>query len=152
MLMMHVWAVALDLLLALLLVTVWYVAFLRYNRGRAKQLLRWIAAASGREGKIVSLRWITGSRFLLQLEFPGESFHNAHIRVQLKPREMPLSWLLSRLKGWEETLTFEADLNCPPAFNLQVCNYRWRRIPASSREPQAAVLYRTGPVVLTTRG
>jgi hypothetical protein len=41
------------------------------------------------------------------------------------PREMPLSWIISRLKKRHETLTFEANLLCPPGFNLEVQNQRW---------------------------
>jgi hypothetical protein len=151
--MMHVLAAAGDLLIALALVTIWYLWFLRYNRQRAQQLLHWICAACGREGKVVYVRWVTGSRFHLRLQLPAEDFRDAHIKVQLLPREMPLNWLLSRLQRRGELLTFEADLTYPPAFNLEVHNYRWRKRPGYGRRgADAAVLVRSGPVVLTTRG
>jgi hypothetical protein len=150
---MQVWAVAADVLIALVLVAGWYVGFLRYNRKKAQQLLRWICAATGSEGMVAYVRWVSASCFHLKLQFPADDFREAHIKVQLLPREMPLYWLLSRLRHRQEALTFEADLNCAPVFNLEVRNYRWRK-RAASRPPhsEAMMLVRTGPVVLTTRG
>lgn len=147
---MPVWAVAADVLIALVLVTVWYIGFLRYNRKKAQQLLRWMCAASGREGMVAYVRWASASRFHVKLQFPAEDFREAHIKVQLLPREMPLRWLLSRLRNRQEALTFEADLNCAPVFNLEVRNYRWKKRCGGIR--QVDVVARTGPVVLTTRG
>ena len=47
-----------------------------------------------------------------------------------------LEWLISRWRCQQETLTFEADLDCPPAFNLEVNNYRWqRKLPRRSMSP-----------------
>jgi hypothetical protein len=151
--MMQVWAVAADVLIALSLVTIWYLGFLRYNRKKAQRLLHWMCTASGREGMVACVRWVSPSCFHLRLQFSAEDFREAHIKVQLLPREMPVSWLLSRWRGRQEALTFEADLTCPPAFNLEVRNYRWRKRGARQiGEAENLVLVRTGPVVLTTRG
>jgi hypothetical protein len=151
--MMQAWTVAGDVLIALALVTLWYLGFVRYNRKKAQQLLHWICGASGREGMVVCVRWISASCFHLRLQFPAEDFREAHFKVQLLPREMPINWLLSRWRGRQEALTFEADLAYPPSFNLEVHNYRWRkRQPGRFRQSDALVLVRTGPMVLTTRG
>jgi hypothetical protein len=149
--MMQVWAVAADVLIALVLVSLWYFGFVRYNRKKAEQLLHWICAAGGYEGKVACVRWISASCFHLQLQFPAEDFREAHMKVQLLPREMPLNWLICHLRGRQEALTFEADLNCAPAFNLEVHNYRWRK-RGEFRASDGAMVARTGPVVLTTRG
>jgi hypothetical protein len=148
---MQVWAVAADVLIALVLVTLWYFGFVRYNRKKAEQLLHWICAAGGREAKVGCVRWISASCFHLQLQFPAEDFREAHMKVQLLPREMPLYWLIGYLRGRQEALTFEADLTCAPAFNLEVHNYRWRK-RGEFHASDGAMVVRTGPVVLTTRG
>lgn len=150
---MQVWAVAADVLVAFVLVIAWYLGFLRYNRKKAQQLWRWICTGSGREGTVAYVRWASASCFYLKLQFPAEDFREAYIKVQLLPREMPLNWLLSRLRGREEALTFEADLNCAPGFNLEVRNYRWRkRSRGRLGRSNTMMAVRTGPVVLTTRG
>lgn len=150
---MQPWAIGADVLIALAVVTIWYLALLSYNRRKAQQLLHWICAASGCDGRVVCMRWSSASCFHLKLQFSAEDFREAHIKVQLQPRELPLHWLLSRLHGRQEALTFEADLAYPPAFNLEVHNYRWRKRQARRiRQADSLVLVRTGPVVLTTRG
>lgn len=150
---MQVWAIGVDVLIALAAVALWYLGLLWYNRRRALHLLQWICAASGPEGRVVCLRWISASCFRLKLQFLAEDFREAHLKVQLQPREMPLHWLVRRMQGRQEALTFEANLACPPSFNLEVHNYRWRKRHARSlRRADAMVLVRTGPVVLTTRG
>src|SRR5579864_3363445 len=152
-LLMQVWAVTADVLIALAVITVWYIGFLRYNRKKAHQLLRWICGAGGRGGMVAYVRWVSASCFHLMLQFPADDFREAHIKVQLLPREMPLYWLLSRLRNRQEELIFEADLNCAPMFNLQVRNYRWKKREATRRgQSDRVALVRTGPVVLTTRG
>jgi hypothetical protein len=151
--MMQLWAVAADVLIALLLVTIWYLGFLRYNRKKAQKLLHWMCAASEREGMVACVRWVSPSCFHLRLRFSAEGFREAHMKVQLLPREMPVSWLFSRWRGRQEALIFEADLACPPAFNLEVHNYRWRERAATRiQHSDSLTLVRTGPVVLTTRG
>jgi hypothetical protein len=102
---------------------------------------------------VACVRWSSASCFHLRLQFSGEDFREAHMKVQLLPREMPVSWLLRRWQGRQEVLTFEADLAYPPTFNLEVRNYRWRKRGSGHIAPSdALVLVRTGPVVLTTRG
>ena len=102
---------------------------------------------------MVYVRWISPSLFYLKLQFACRYFRDARLRVQLFPREMPLSWLLSRFNGQHETVTFEADLDCPPAFNLEVRNYCWNGPydRKSLPEMEGVTLLRTGAVVLTTR-
>lgn len=148
---MQAWALAADVLIALVLVTLWYFGFVRYNRKKAEQLLHWICAAGGREAKVGCVRWISASCFHLQLQFPAEDFREAHMKVQLLPREMPLHWLISYLRGRQEALTFEANLHCAPAFNLEVRNYRWKK-RGEFHTSECAMVVRSGPVVLTTRG
>jgi hypothetical protein len=147
---MPLWAVIADVLAAVLLVLLWYFGFLRYNRRRAQRVLGWICASGAGRDRIVSVRWISPSRFYLKLHFPSHYFRDARFRVHLLPREMPLNWLLSRIRGEQEVLTFEADLDCPPAFNLEVHNYCWSKLPRSSLNDDVTIV-RTGPVVLTTR-
>ena len=153
-LLMPPWFAALDLLIAIAFLAVWYFYFLRYNRKKAKNILQWIGAVSAGHASVLSVRWDTRSRFQVKLQFRSHGFHNGRMAVQLLPREIPLKWLLSRYHGQQETLTFEADLDCAPAFSLEVHNYRWKNKPSrkTAFQPGRLQLVRTGPVVLTTRG
>jgi hypothetical protein len=61
--------------------------------------------------------------------------------------------MLSHWRKQKETLTFEADLDCRPAFRLEVMNHRWCGHSSGKRtdDDRAWEISRPGPVVLTTR-
>ncbi len=150
---MLVRVIAIDVLAVALLVLAWYFWFLRFNRRRAVEVLRWIEGAFNGHGQIASVRWASGSRFDVQMRLAPAMFRQASLVVQLFPRELPVSWVLSRIRKQQETLTFQADLDSAPSFNLEVHNHRWygrtrRRFPTKSQE---WVLEQAGPFVLTTR-
>jgi hypothetical protein len=142
-----------DAIGASLVLAIWYVAFARYNRQRGASALRWIQLACRGRGKVTETRWFGSSRLQARLHFASRWFENARLTVSLRPRPLPVHWLLSYYHKQKETLTFEADLDFPPGFQLEVLNHRWcgkshRGDELSSKEWE---LYRPGPVVLTTR-
>jgi len=115
--------VVIYVVVAAILVAIWYGVTLRYNRRRGRKVLRWIETAFAGHGKVVGVHWMAASRFHAQLRLSHHVFQNASVIVQLTP--MPLNWLTARLRNQPETLTFEADLDFPPDFNLEVRNHRW---------------------------
>ncbi|MFB3813739.1 MAG: hypothetical protein ACE14L_06465 [Terriglobales bacterium] len=142
-----------DVLAGALLVVIWYCCFVRYNRRRGLQVLRWIEHAFRGHAQVAGLHWFSPSRFSVQMRLAPSLFHHASAIVQLIPRELPVSWLAARIRKQQETLTFQADLDGAPSFNLEVHNHRWygrtrRRLPTKSR---SWMLEQAGPFVLTTR-
>lgn len=131
----------------------WYWIAIRKTRQRAVEVVQWLQSALSGQGQVTGIRWISSSRFRVPLRLKHGLFHRACIVVEFIPREVPLNWLLSRLNGRQETMTFQADLDLPPAFSLHVRNFRWfarssRRTPSNRagwRFEQAA------PVVISTR-
>jgi hypothetical protein len=107
------------------LIAAWYGVSLRYNRRRGRQVLRRIETAFAGHGKVIGVHWTAPSRFYAQLRLSASVFQHASVVVQLTPRELPLTWVLTRLRRQQETLTFEADLDFPPDFQLDVQNHRW---------------------------
>jgi hypothetical protein len=144
-------------LLSLLTVAVvcasWYWIALRHNRRRALQVLRWIEVAVAGQGQASGIRWMARSRFKVPLRLHCGVFHRAWLLVDLTPCEMPLRWLLSKTRGRNEVLTFQADLDLPPSFSMEVHNLRW--FARSSRKSPARrtswSVERTGPFVISTR-
>ena len=99
------------------------------------------------------MAWENASRFRVRLELVTAMFRQASLVVQLSPRQHPLSWLMKQIRRQSETLTFQADLDSAPSFNLEVHNYRWygrsrRRLSSESHNWE---LHQTTPFVLTTR-
>src|SRR5437588_8862710 len=118
-------AFTICLSVALALLTAWYAAFSQYNRRRARQVLRWIEAAFAGHGKVAGVHWQGPGEFHARLQLsPNAWFLCASVLVRLAPRELPLRWIKSGLHGEPEVLTFEADLDVPPAHELEVHHHR----------------------------
>ena len=144
---------AIDLVLGVVFIAAWYLVFLRHNRRRAIDVLRWIERAFAGHGTVAGVQWLAASRFRVRLKIPSGVFRHAVLVVQLMPREMPVNWLLTRIRRQRETLTFEADLDYPPTFSLEVHNHRWvgktaKRFPKRTQNWETEY---AGPFVLTTR-
>lgn len=141
------------LLVSVITCVVWRWLFQRRNRRKALQVLRWIEAALAEHGHVAGIRWLAASRFKVPLRLTTGVFRRAWIMVELSPSQMPIHWLLSKLNHRQDTITFEADLDCPPSFSLEVHNFRW--FARSSRKVSAGTgnwtFEQTGPFIISTR-
>ncbi len=144
--------VLIDVVVGAVLVLAWYLWFRRQNRRKSMQVLHRIKTTFAGHAQILGVRWAGASKFSIRLRVLSSLFQHASVLVELHPRELPLNWLWARFRRRKETFTFEADLECPPAFNLQVLNHRWcartRHFP--KKQGRVAVEHCT-PFVLTTR-
>jgi len=145
--------VAIVSLAGLLFLVVWYFWFIRSNRRRAEEILHWVNRAFDGHGEAATVQWIGASRFFISMHAPPSLFIRTSLMVKLRPRENPIAWFLSRIRHEQECLTFQADLDSAPCFNLEVHNHTWygrtrRRFPGRS---QNWVMEQAGPYVLTTR-
>jgi hypothetical protein len=142
-----------DTVTAALLVAVWYFWMRRRNHQRSVEITAWVETALAGYGMLSGVRWRGPSQFRLDLRLWNSGFRRAWLTVELEPREMPLNWIMARMRRHAETATFCAELDCPPAMNLHVHNHRWcgrtrRARPASLSSLQFESL---GPVMITTR-
>ena len=142
-----------DVVCAIAALGLWYVLFAAYNRRRGAEALRWVQSACAGKGRILDSRWLNSYRLCARLHFPSRSFENAHVTMKFRPRPLPVHWILNRVRKQKETLTFEADLDCRPAFRLEVMNHRWcgHSNGKASDDTRHWEISRPGPVVLTTR-
>src|SRR5437764_8153749 len=99
---------------ALLLVALWYCYFVRQNRRRSLEALLWVETALGGHGRVVGVHWVAPSRLHAQLRLAPGIFQNASVALHMAPREVPLAWLLARIRRRAELVVFEADLDMPP--------------------------------------
>ena len=66
---------------------------------------------------------------------------------------MPLTWLLNKIRKRQDLLVFQADLDMPPAFSLDVHNLRWFA-RSSRKEPLSDIQWKfeqAAPFVISTR-
>jgi len=141
----------LDSLTAAAFLAIWYFCFFRINRRKGRAALHWVEAACSGKGSIIASQWLSASRLRAQVSFTSHWFEHAQVTVRLRPRPLPFHWLASLWRKQKETLTFEADLDFVPAFNLEVWRHRWITHPRSSERTRNWMVTRPGPVVLTTR-
>jgi hypothetical protein len=114
-----------SLSLGILIVAVWYWAFLHFNRRRAVLVLRWLEGAIVAHGQISGVEWVSPSHFRARLHLPGCAFRQPSLDARFAPREMPVKWALWRWHRRQETLTFEANLTCPPRHGVEIGRTRW---------------------------
>ena len=146
--------VLIDLVVAGVLLLLWYGWFMSYNRRRGAALLHWVQAACLGKGRVLDPHWKAGgSQLKATLRLSSRWFEDARITVHLQPRPFPVQWFLSRWRKQSETLTFEADMGFPPGFHLDVIRRRWSGHSAKkvAKETRTWTLSRPGPVVLTTK-
>jgi hypothetical protein len=135
------------------LMTVWYICFVSYNHRRGWKALRWVEAACTGRGEVVESHWVGTSRLQARLRFASHWVEDARVTVRLLPRPVAPRWFLSLWRKQQETLTFEADLDCAPGFNLEVFRHRWltHNSPGQDTGARNWILSHPGPVILTTR-
>jgi hypothetical protein len=131
----------------------WYCLALRRKHHRANEVLRWIQSALAGRGHVLGIAWISSSRFRVPLRLPCGVFHKAWVLVELQSQLTPLQWIVSKMRGRRDVLTFQADLDCPPGFSLHVQTVRW-----FARSSRKAAIHQPGwkfehlpPVMISTR-
>jgi hypothetical protein len=134
-------------------VVLWYVFFVRYNGRQGDRILEWIHAALAGKGRLVGVRWLGPSIFHVAVGLDTSLFQYPALIVRLIPRENPLRWLQHRWRGDPAHITFEADLDVPPSFNLEVGQHRWsgRSSPDISSDPEGWKFEQVTPLILTSR-
>jgi hypothetical protein len=116
---------AVDTLTAVLLLAAWYWWFRRANRHRSVQILRWIEQAFSGHGSLSRVRWHGASSFYVDLRLCPSVFRRASLAVHLEPRQLPLAWLLNRVRKRKETVIFKAELDHGPSRNLHIQKHYW---------------------------
>src|SRR5882672_10142116 len=143
-----------DGLVAAVFLISWYLVFTRYNQRKGANALRWVEAACSGKARIVDAHWAGVSLLVAHLRFAAHWFENAQVTVRLSPRPLPPRWLVSLWRKQKETLTFEADLDYKPGFQLELFRHRWvtqKRAGGFRPTSKNWMITRPGPVVLTTR-
>src|SRR5437660_12631558 len=99
------------LLIGALFSGVWYWLSIRHNRRKAVQVLRWIEAALAGQGHVVGIRWLAPSRFRVPLRLTSGVFNRSWVSVELTPCEMPLRWVLSKIRTQPAAMIVTAGLS-----------------------------------------
>jgi hypothetical protein len=142
-----------SLIAAAALCVTWYCVSVRRKRRKAREVLRWIQSSLAGRGHVVGISWVSSSRFRVPLRLTCGVFQRAWVLVELNAQQTPIQWAFSKIKGSREVLRFQADLDCPPTFSLQMQNFRWfaRSSRKSSIERPGWQFERLPTVMISTR-
>ena len=142
-----------TLVAVIALFVTWYVVSLRRKREKAREILRWIQASLVGRGHVVGISWMGASRFRVPLRLTCGVFRRAWMLVEMRTQETPVHWLIHKINSPQEVITFQADLDSPPAFSLQMQNFRWyaRSSPKTEIEHTGWQFERLPSVMITTK-
>jgi hypothetical protein len=131
----------------------WYAVSLRRKREKAREILRWIQASLAGRGHVVGISWTAASRFRVPLRLTCGVFRRAWVLVEMRTQETPAHWLIQKISNPQEVITFQADLDAPPMFSLQMQNFRWfaRSSPKTAIENAGWQFERLPSVMITTK-
>src|SRR6476660_7034743 len=131
----------------------WYAVSLRRKREKAREILRWIQASLAGRGHVVGISWTTASSFRVPLRLTCGVFRRAWVLVEMRTQETPAHWLIQKISNPQELITFQADLDAPPMFSLQMQNFRWfaRSSPKTAIENSGWQFERLPSVMITTK-
>jgi hypothetical protein len=141
------------LIAVLALGATWHNVSVRRKQQKAKEVVRWIQTSLAGRGHVAGVSWITSSSFRVPLRLTCDVFQHAWVMVELHTLQNPVLWIFNKVMGKRELLTFQADLDFPPAFSLQVQNFRW-----FARSSRKASIHRPGwrfehlpPMMISTK-
>jgi hypothetical protein len=142
-----------DAVGAAVLLGAWFFYFTRYNHRKGAVALRWVESACSNKGRLLDVRWLGVTLLQARFGFASHWFDNVRVTIRLQPRPIPFKWFVSVWHRQKETLTFEADLDYAPSFQLDVFRHRWlsKRHSNLAIESRDWSVSRPGPVILTTR-
>lgn len=142
-----------TLVAVIALFVTWYVVSLRRKREKAREILRWIQASLAGRGHVVGISWTAASRFRVPLRLTCGVFRRAWVLVEMRTQVTPAHWLLQKISNPQEVITFQADLDSPPTFSLQMQNFRWyaRSSPKTEMEHTGWQFERLPSVMITTK-
>jgi hypothetical protein len=110
------------LVIALLVVLLWFVFGTQRNVQRGNRLLHWLQTGLPVLGKRTTLRWLGSSAAELKLSEPHEPLRHAEVVVVLEPRDVSLLWGWARAHRRRDFLILRAELAHPPDFELEVAD------------------------------
>jgi hypothetical protein len=92
------------------------------NKGRAVQILYWIEQFLCGHGHVTGIKWVSKQEFEVPLRLVSNVFKGASVRVKIAQASVP--WRKPE-HAETETVTFHADLDYRPSFNVELNNMRW---------------------------
>jgi len=116
------------------LVVGWFAAGTHLNVRKGHDALRWLQDGLPVVGEKTTVRWLGSSAVELKIPEAKSPFRSAEVMVVLEPRDVPLIWWFSRLRGRRDLFIFRAALAPRPRYEFAVLDpTSWLGRPAEAR-------------------
>lgn len=102
------------LVVALIVVMLWFAIGTQRNVRRGNDLLRWLQHGLPLLGPRTTVRWLGSSVVELRIAAANPPFRDAKLLVVLEPRDLGALWALARRRGRRDFIVLRADLLHPP--------------------------------------
>jgi len=112
------------LILAVLVVLLWFALGTGRNIRKGNLLLRWLQGGLPLLGRRTTLRWLGSSAVRLEIVDPRPPFREAEVVVVLEPRDVGLLWAWARARRRRDFLIVRARLERSPRFELVAADLR----------------------------
>ncbi len=107
-------------IIVVLLVVGWFAVGTHLNVRKGESALTWLQEGLPLLGEKTTLRWLGSSAVELKIESARAPFHSAQVMVLLEPRDVPLIWWFSRLRGRRDLFIFRGELRANPRREFEV--------------------------------
>jgi len=110
------------LVLAVVVVLLWFALGTGRNIRKGNELLRWLQGGLPLLGRRTTLRWLGSSAVRLEIVDPVAPFREAEVVVVLEPRDVGVLWAWARAHRRRDFLIVRARLERAPRFELEVAD------------------------------
>jgi len=100
----------------------WFGIGTYWNVRQGHQTLRWMRPALALLGEEITWRWLGSAAIELKLAEAQDPFRVAEVVVAFEPRDVPVLWWWSRVRGRRDLLILRGRLRHPPRFELEILN------------------------------
>jgi hypothetical protein len=122
-----------TLLVALVVVLLWFAVGTQQNIRRGNRMLGWLQDGLPLLGRRTTLRWLGSSAARLGIAEANDPFREAEVVVVLEPRDVGILWAWGRARRRRDFVILRGTLGAAPSFELEALDSRgWtgRRRPA----------------------
>jgi len=112
------------LIIALIVILVWFVVGTQRNIRKGNDLLRWLQGGLPLLGKRTQLKWLGSSAVKLDVVEPNDPFREAEVVAVLEPRDIGVLWALARAKRRRDFVILRGRLHRSPRYELEAGDLR----------------------------
>jgi hypothetical protein len=112
------------LLLAVIVILVWFAVGTQRNIRKGNELLKWLQGGLPVLGKRTRLKWLGSSAVQLNIVEPNEPFREVELVAVLEPRDIGVLWAMARARRRRDFVILRGRLDRSPRYELEAGDLR----------------------------